>query len=220
MQGSYKKDGLPRPYYMKPAKRHSVYDKSPHAFFNTNRRKMIGYLVMLILFGTCMFFISQDMKPRPDPAYELVSANDANIGEDSTMGRANKLGSAKKANAKGDVDPMVDSLGADKGLEKNLALGAKGEAGEGMYEAPLGGVANEAPVVGNDADTIIGNGHKNTDANGKVKSRNGRRIQSKEEIIDEQAEFEIPPKVEKESVVDKIVKQSDEDDFHVISNPL
>lgn len=225
MQGSYKKDGLPRPYYMKPAKRHSAYDKIPHTFFNSNRRKVFGYVILLVLFGTCMYFVSQDMKPRPDPTYELVNSNTANLGDDSTMGRANKLRTGKNPSTNGNIEPLVGSVGADKekekaGLDKNLAQGSKGDVGQGIYEAPLGGVANEAPVVGNDADVIIGNGHKNTDANGKVKSRNGRKVQGTEEIISEKEEFVIPPKEEKGSVVDQIVNQGDDDDFHVISNPL
>lgn len=145
MQGSYTNNGLPRPYYIKPNKRGSAYDKMPKQIFLTNSRKMVGYLVMLFFFGICVYMIGQELKPHTDVTYEIVSsANDA--GSDKNLGN---------------VGHLVDSgKGEDKPLEKldlalNKAKNSKGELGHGVLEAPKGGIVNEAPNVGNDQDLVI-----------------------------------------------------------------
>jgi hypothetical protein len=73
MQGSYNKDGLPRPYNMRPIKKkYSPYNKMPQQFFTTSRRKLVGYLVMLTIFGMMVFMVGQEMKVKPDPVYEVM----------------------------------------------------------------------------------------------------------------------------------------------------
>lgn len=138
MQGTHK-NGLPRPYYMKPvSKKNSPYDKMANSFFNNNRRRLLGYIFLLLLCGTCVFLMSQELKPVPDPIYEVVDSNDYQKPK------------------QGNIDKMVDNLkNADKesenaGLANNMAQGSKGDVGVGVLEAPKGGIANEAPIVGND----------------------------------------------------------------------
>ncbi|KAM9927309.1 hypothetical protein OXX80_010323 [Metschnikowia pulcherrima] len=142
MQGSYNNNGLPRPYYMKPSKRGSVYDKMPKSVFLTNSRKLTGYLVMLFLFGLCVFLISQELKTPAETDYELIGAtrNDKNTG---------------------DVGKLVDSAKAsdlenDKpDLAMNKVQNSKGEYGRAVMEAPKGGMVNEAHIVGNDEDLVV-----------------------------------------------------------------
>lgn len=145
MQGSYNNNGLPRPYYMKPTKKKSPYDKVPVTYFNTPRRKLVGYIVLLILFGTCIFMISQDMKPSLK-SYEIVPKKEATANNIDKM-----VGSGIKA----------DKENENIGLAGNLAENSKGEVGFGVAEAPKGGIANESPMVGGDEDEILGNINKN-----------------------------------------------------------
>ncbi|CUM64013.1 uncharacterized protein PRCAT00001601001 [Priceomyces carsonii] len=143
MQGTYKDNGLPRPYYMKPSrKKLSHYEKLPINAFNTPRRKLLGYIVMIVLFGSCMYWISQDLKPKPDPVYEILEADDVNKNIENIV---NTVGSV--------ADKESDNLG----LAGNLAQNSKGQIGHGVLEAPKGGIANEAPLVGNDEDEVVGN---------------------------------------------------------------
>ncbi|KAG7663565.1 uncharacterized protein J8A68_002951 [[Candida] subhashii] len=166
MQGSYSKNGLPRPYYMKPTKkkRSSPYDnlKQPIVFFTNSKRKLGGYIVMLLLFGTLMWWISQDLKAAPEPTYEIVK--NENIKEPNQ-----KIIDTENIN----LDRMVnnvDNKKADKEIENvdlagNLAQDSKGKMGLGVVEAPKGGIANEAPVVGSDEDKLIGTGKGNRSPN-------------------------------------------------------
>lgn len=147
MQGSYTNNGLPRPYYMKPSKR-GAYDKLPRLVFLTNSRKLTGYLIMLVVFGLCVFMIGQELRPQPDAGYELVSPDAekpkaaANGVADSTL--------AEDTNEK-------SNLGLDKGLDKGLNKGqySKGEYGRAVMEAPKGGLVNEGRVVGTDEDYVV-----------------------------------------------------------------
>ncbi|ABN67381.1 predicted protein, partial [Scheffersomyces stipitis CBS 6054] len=137
MQGSYKNNGLPRPYYMKPQskRKHSPYDnmKMPVAFFTSSPRKILGYLILLSLFGTCVYWISQDMRPSPPPSYEII--------------KPETIKATKIANA---VGSKADKEALNIDLAENLAAGSKGQKGIGVAEAPKGGIANEAAVVGSD----------------------------------------------------------------------
>ncbi|KAL6451203.1 hypothetical protein SBY92_002542 [Candida maltosa Xu316] len=165
MQGSYNNNGLPRPYYMKPnKKKSSPYSnlKEPIVFFNTPRRKLFGYITMFMLIGTLMWWISQDIKGRPDPEYELVKPE---------KGGNKNIQIEDKNNA--NLDKIVNAVGskADKeslnlDLAENLAEGSKGQKGIGVVEAPKGGIANEAPVVGNDEDELVGTGRGNANKKG------------------------------------------------------
>ncbi|EGW32093.1 uncharacterized protein SPAPADRAFT_61172 [Spathaspora passalidarum NRRL Y-27907] len=159
MQGSYKNNGLPRPYYMKPSskKKHSPYSnlKEPVVYFTNSRRKLGGYLIMLLLFGTLMWWVSQDLRPTPEPEYEIVSS-EANSAKKTPI----------KDNANVNMDKLInDAVGskADKEIENkdlagNFAHGSHGEKGLGVAEAPKGGVANEGAVVGSDEDKLVGTG--------------------------------------------------------------
>jgi hypothetical protein len=175
MQGSYNNNGLPRPYYMKPTKKRLPYTnlKEPIVFFNNPKRKLMGYLVMFMLIGTLMWWVSQDIKIRPDPEYELAthgsdssssssSSNNNNINNNKN-GAGNKINIDTSNHA--NIDNIVNAVGskADKESENidlagNLAEGSKGEKGIGVAEAPKGGIANEAPVVGTDEDKLVGTG--------------------------------------------------------------
>ncbi|CAL1217365.1 unnamed protein product [Candida parapsilosis] len=167
MQGSYHSNGLPRPYCMKPSskKKHSPYNnlKEPIVFFNTPRRKLIGYIFMFLIIGTLMWWVSQDLKDKPESEYEVVPADQYTSSSSSSS-------SNKKHNLDNDnhnLDNMVKGVGSKADTEKdnldlaeNLAAGSKGEKGLGVAEAPKGGIANEAPLVGNNEDDVVGNGNK------------------------------------------------------------
>ncbi|KAI3403319.1 hypothetical protein KGF56_003907 [Candida oxycetoniae] len=169
MQGSYKSNGLPRPYYMKPSrKKRSPYDnlKEPIVFFNSPRRKLSGYLVMLIIFCTLMWWVSQDMKARPDVEYEL----ETDIASSPSL-KDNKMDNKNSGN----LENIVKNIGsqADKEIENldladNLAVGSKGEKGLGAAEAPIGGMANEGPMIGNDEDKSIGSSGKSNNHKGQT----------------------------------------------------
>lgn len=146
MQGTYKNNGLPRPYYMKPStkkKFQSPYDKMPRTFFTTPMRKIIGYIMMLLLFGVIMYWVAQDMRPTPDPEYEVISPE---LLRNNPIPQVNKpqenFDNMVKIgkNADGEID-NVDLAG-------NMAQGSNGEIGLGVAEAPKGGIANEGGVVG------------------------------------------------------------------------
>lgn len=143
MQGSYKNNGLPRPYYMKPNKRGSAYENASRLVFLTNSRKLMGYVVMLVLFGLCMFMVAQEIKPKPDALYEIMNAVEV-----------------KEAKNNGDVGNLVDSDKKDKNFEQpqvanNKAQNSRGEYGHGVMEAPKGGMVNEGPVVGADEGLLV-----------------------------------------------------------------
>lgn len=160
MQGSYKSNGLPRPYYMKPSKRkHSPYAnlKEPVSFFNTPRRKLMGYITVFLLISTLMWWLSQDLKDRPDKIYELVPETDHPPENKLNLGKSSHNLDDVVKNAGSKADKEIENLG----LAENLAAGPKGEKGKGVLEAPKGGIANEAPVVGSDEDKIVGSGQGN-----------------------------------------------------------
>ncbi|CAK9441745.1 uncharacterized protein LODBEIA_P56130 [Lodderomyces beijingensis] len=160
MQGSYKNNGLPRPYYMKPSKRkHSPYDnlKEPVVFFNSPRRKLAGYVLMFLLFSALMWYVSQDLKERPPPEYELVPETDHPPVEKSKNDHYRNLDNIVK-----NVGSKADKESENLDLAENLAAGSKGEKGLGVAEAPKGGMANEGPVVGSDEDKIVGSGKGTT----------------------------------------------------------
>lgn len=147
MQGGYKNQGLPRPYYMKAAntKKNSPYHKGPIVFFSTPRRKIFGYLILIMLFGTCMWMIGQDIKPAGEAIYEVEPFQ-------SIVNDADKIvGSTRNADKEADNPELAG----------NMAHGSKGDIGVGIAEAPKGGMANEAPVVGNDKDKIVDGAKKN-----------------------------------------------------------
>lgn len=144
MQGSYKNNGLPRPYYMKPTKRGSAYDNASRLFFLTNSRKLTGYFVMLVLFGLCMFMVAQELKPHPEPSFEIMEPLEVKTSKNN-----------------GDVAKLVDS--ADKKdtsreqpqVANNKAQNSRGEYGHAVMEAPKGGMVNEGPVVGADEGLVV-----------------------------------------------------------------
>ncbi|CUM53444.1 uncharacterized protein AC631_00501 [Debaryomyces fabryi] len=140
MQGSYKNNGLPRPYYMKPSLNFSPYHNKAKSFFASPRRKVVGYLILLILFGSCMYWLSQDLKGSMEqPSYEIVQPDlEYNKNLDDIVGIGN-----------------ADKESENIGLAGNLAQGSKGDIGVGVAEAPKGGMANEAPVVGNENPNAI-----------------------------------------------------------------
>lgn len=121
----------------------SPYDKMPRTFFTTPMRKLIGYLVMLSLFGTIMYWIAQDMRPTPDPDYEIVAPP---LFKDNRNAQGNKPQENFDNMVKIGKDADHESNNVD--LADNMAQGSNGEIGLGVAEAPKGGVANEAAVVG------------------------------------------------------------------------
>ncbi|ODV80835.1 uncharacterized protein CANTADRAFT_40983, partial [Suhomyces tanzawaensis NRRL Y-17324] len=164
MQGTYRNNGLPRPYYMKPSKKKSPYENINSVnFFNTSRRKILGYLVMLFLFGTCMMWVAQELRPGNDPQYEIVKSELKQPVVPEVP--SNKLPNIEKiANS---VGSKADKESRNVDLAGNFAQGSKGEKGLGVVEAPKGGIANEAPMVGNDEDKLVGTG-KNIKPKGQV----------------------------------------------------
>lgn len=154
MQGSYKNNGLPRPYYMKPNRRGSAYNNVNNLFFLTNSRKLTGYLVMLVLFGLCMFMVAQELKAKPEPTFEIMDSLEVKGGKNL-----------------GDVGNLVDSADKkDKNFEKpqvavNKAQNSRGEYGHAVLEAPKGGLVNEGPVVGNDEGLVVDGKTKKIPAN-------------------------------------------------------
>lgn len=157
MQGSYKNNGLPRPYYMKPNKRGSAYEHATRLVFLTNSRKLMGYLVMLVLFGLCMFMVSQELKPKPDMLLEIMDPLEV-----------------KTTKNNGDVGNLVDSDKKENNFEQpqvanNKAQNSHGEYGHGVMEAPKGGMVNEGPVVGADEGLLVDGKTKKTSVEVEVK---------------------------------------------------
>lgn len=149
MQGSYKTNGLPRPYYMKPhSKRTKAYEKMPHQFFLTNSRKLTGYLVMLFFFGLCIFMISQELREKPEPTYELVDPLE------------------KQSDNNGDVGKLVDSSKVEDRADEKVALASKEQ--NIFVEAPKGGSVNEGPIVGNDEGLVVDGKPSNNKNAGKM----------------------------------------------------
>lgn len=148
MQGSYKNNGLPRPYYMKPSKskKLSPYDNLPNNFFKSPRRKIVGYFIMLFLFCLSVYSLGQSLRARPVLDFELEDKQDILSKEDIL-----------EPNLGANIDvsgPEKDESG-NIGLAGNMAAGSNGDVGLGVQEAPKGGIANEAPMVGNDEEAIM-----------------------------------------------------------------
>lgn len=107
---------------------------------------------MLFLFGLCVFMVAQELKPRPDSAFEIAHVLDV-----------------KGAKNNGDVGRLVDSADKkDQNFEKpqvavNKAQNSRGEYGHAVLEAPKGGMVNEGRVVGADEGLVV---------DGKTKKKN------------------------------------------------
>lgn len=173
MQGSYKTNGLPRPYYMKPHKR-GVYENMARLTHLTNSRKLMGYLLMLVLFGLCMYMIGQELRGMPSSGYEIVGKN------------VPKTPSIKE-NMDGDVKNFVQSgKNKDKVTEKDaLANGKKEASGDFdnvVDEAPMGGLVNEAPIVGNDAGLVI-DGKKSSGEKGTEKKVPAKAVKGAKGVV-------------------------------------
>lgn len=82
-----------------------------------------------------MYWISQDLKESMEqPSYEIIQPDlEYNKNLDDIVGIGN-----------------ADKESENIGLAGNLAQGSKGDIGVGVAEAPKGGMANEAPMVGNE----------------------------------------------------------------------
>lgn len=140
MQGTYKKDGLPRPYYLKPAHKLKLpYSKTTFPYISHTKKKLLGYLVLLFLFGTFIHMMSQSMRPNPDLTIE-IEGNNINHGTEQREKENIEL-----LRAPGNT--QKDSENSD--LANNLVRGSRGEIGYGMEQAPKGGIANEAPHASN-----------------------------------------------------------------------
>ncbi|CAH6723830.1 hypothetical protein CLIB1444_21S00342 [[Candida] jaroonii] len=174
MQGSYKNGGLPRPYNMKPIrpKKGSPYQNFQSNWFNSPRRKALGYFFMLFLFSLSFYWLGQTLKSTPDTIYELEDVD------------------KKLMNSLQDVDNLVGKISNEKDKDEgvldaklagNMMANSKGDIGIGINEAPKGGIANEAPIVGNDEELIL-KGKKSTKKNDQVE-RILNDIESKQEIL-------------------------------------
>lgn len=124
---------------MKPTsnKKNSPYNKLPRAFFTNNRRRLLGYLVMLFLFGWVMLMISQDLKPGADPIYEVVHSNDLKVQLPPDAGakhepakaakpvvvEAPKGGIANEGSVVGNPEPV--NRGRTKGKDPHVGYKAK-----------------------------------------------------------------------------------------------
>lgn len=171
---------------MKPRKA-SVYDSvSAKPFFTTPRRKVVGYVVLLSLIGTLMFYISQDLRSRPS-GYDLAdladkaaldSKNSANA--DAGINHADSSDSSRNKNDHhrgGSLNGIPGSLDDEKLAEKVNADLAKinMDAKNAVVEAPKGGIANEANVVGTDKDQLMAGAKPASarQANGQAKGKAG-----------------------------------------------
>ncbi|OVF09315.1 hypothetical protein A9F13_05g01078 [Clavispora lusitaniae] len=182
MQGSYKDNGLPRPYYMKPTRKGSAYDRMPRNFFFSRTRKLSGYLLLLILFSFCMYLVGQELKPAPPTTFELDTASNAKAGL-----------------TRGDVGKLVDS---DKGEQKenekgdlasNKAQNSKGEYGHAIPEAPKGGMVNEAPVVGNDEDLVVDGKTKKKIVDAVAPAKVSVKASREEDIAEKDSKMSLSP---------------------------
>lgn len=176
MQGTHK-DGLPRPYYMKPnTRRGGAYDKQPRQFFMTNSRKLTGYIVLLALFSLCVFLIGQELRPSYPTLFEIVKNEPEK--KSTNPGGTQKQGGLSLNN--GDVGKLVDSSkGEDKAYEKaqlanNKAENSRGQLGNGVAEAPKGGMVNEGYIVGTDEGLVFDGKTKNGQANSHQGSKLSR----------------------------------------------
>ncbi|KAI5964283.1 uncharacterized protein KGF55_002225 [Candida pseudojiufengensis] len=180
MQGSYNNNGLPRPYYMKPSskrKHSSPYDnlKEPIIFFNSPKRKLFGYIFMFGIFSLLMYWVSQDLKEKPEIFYELAPSDDNTNDNNNLNNIDSKINSNNNRNSdlndkynkenknlNNIVDPSINTNNKDDSknldLAGNLALGSNGKKGVGIVEAPKGGIANEGHIVGNNEEELIGSG--------------------------------------------------------------
>lgn len=109
---------------------------------------------MFSLIGILMWWISQDFKGRPEVEYELVK-NEKSGEKNTPMDLKNSANLDKIVNA---VGSKADKESENLDLAENLSEGSKGQKGIGVAEAPKGGIANEAPVVGNDEEELVGTG--------------------------------------------------------------
>ena len=130
---------------MKPirGKKGSPYENLQNDFFRTPGRKLVGYLIMLSIFCLSMFWLGQALRAKPEYEFELE--------EKQELLSANDI---LEPNVGANLDVEKDESG-NIGLAGNMAMGSKGDVGRGVKEAPKGGIANEAPIVGNDEDEII-----------------------------------------------------------------
>lgn len=206
MQGSYKKNELPRPYYMKPSSKlkRSPYDKMTAltAFFNSSRRKFLGYVVMLFLFGSCIYWMAQDLKPTPEPKYEIDRPSRNNHDIDT-----------KRIANEPAIDNILNAANADADKEsKNVQLAKDVKSDKAIVvEAPKGGVANEGAVVGSDEDKIIGTGKNPKNNKGVISAAapaKGYRASKDSRTPEDEKAKEVVKENLKESV-QKILKDSD-----------
>lgn len=152
---------------MKPsARRGGAYDKKPRQFFMTNSRKLTGYIVMLALFSLCVYMIGQELRPSYPTLFEIVKNEPEK--KSTNTGGTQKQGGLSLNN--GDVGKLVDSSkGEDKAFEKvqlanNKAENSRGQLGNGVAEAPKGGMVNEGHVVGTDESLVFDGKTKNGQA--------------------------------------------------------
>lgn len=209
MQGSYKNNGLPRPYYMKPHKR-GMYESMARLSHLTNSRKLMGYVLMLFLFGLCMYMVGQELRGAQNSGYDIVGQNVPKAA-------------APKENMDGDVKNFVQSgKKKDSATEKELALGNKESLDEFdnvVNEAPMGGLVNEAPVVGNDAGLVIDGKKSSADALLEKKGKpKGVKIENKKKkgpsfsaSRDEDTEEETLKVNANANAIKKPAKKDDED---------
>lgn len=141
---------------MKPVKgkRNSPYDNVSRNYFSTSSRKILGYLVMLCLFSLSLYWLGQNMRATPEIEYEMEILKNLNHDIDNV----NNIVQVE--------DNDKDSNNFD--LAGNMALGSKGDVGRGVNEAPKGGIANEAPLVGNNEKEVL--------EGKKAKSKPGRQV--------------------------------------------
>lgn len=136
----------------------------------------MGYLVVLFLFGSLMYTISQDLKPGADPVYEVVRPNSLKV-------QTGLEGAAKP-----------NGVRAPPKAEKPVVV-----------EAPKGGIANEAAVVGNE-DVAAKKKFKGKDAHVGYKAK---IIESEDKGMKGASMPEPMPKKAKMSV-DDIIEDSEE----------
>lgn len=92
------------------------------------------------------------MRPSPPPSYEIIKPETIKATVQVPADNLEKIANA--------VGSKADKEALNIDLAENLAAGSKGQKGIGVAEAPKGGIANEAAVVGSDEDKIIGTGKK------------------------------------------------------------
>lgn len=122
-----------------------------------------------------MYYISMDVRSSAvDNTYEIVSHDELEYDDSSdpailNSGAGNNaagsiakakpgLSAPKKGSTGENLNLVADKELDNPDLASNLASNSKGELGLGVNQAPKGGIANEAPIVGSDEDQIIGTG--------------------------------------------------------------